>query len=150
MTFQSLGLCAPILAALKEQGYEAPSPIQEQAIPPALAGRDVLGCAQTGTGKTCAFASPILQRLSAARTPAPRPDPHTHPGAGHPDRREFRRLRSTPVPAPHRHFRRSGAEPSGGSPGPRCGYSGGHARPSDGPVSAGLRPAGGSGDLRSG
>ena len=69
MTFQSLGLCAPILAALKEQGYEAPSPIQEQAIPPALAGRDVLGCAQTGTGKTCAFASPILQRLSAARTP---------------------------------------------------------------------------------
>ena len=69
MTFQSLGLCAPILAALKEQGYEAPSPIQEQAIPPALAGRDVLGCAQTGTGKTFAFASPILQRLSAARTP---------------------------------------------------------------------------------
>ena len=69
MTFQSLGLCAPILAALKEQGYEAPSPIQEQAIPPALAGRDVLGCAQTGTGKTCAFASPILQRLSEARTP---------------------------------------------------------------------------------
>ena len=69
MTFQSLGLCAPILAALKEQGDEAPSPIQEQAIPPALAGRDVLGCAQTGTGKTCAFASPILQRLSAARTP---------------------------------------------------------------------------------
>ena len=69
MTFQSLGLCAPILAALKEQGYEAPSPIQEQAIPPALAGRDVLGCAQSGTGKTCAFASPILQRLSEARTP---------------------------------------------------------------------------------
>ena len=69
MTFQSLGLCAPILAALKEQGYEAPSPIQEQAIPPALAGRDVLGCAQTGTGKTCAFAAPILQRLNAARTP---------------------------------------------------------------------------------
>ena len=57
------------MAALKEQGYEAPSPIQEQAIPPALAGRDVLGCAQTGTGKTCAFASPILQRLSEARTP---------------------------------------------------------------------------------
>ena len=68
MTFQSLGLCAPILAALKEQGYEAPSPIQEQAIPPALAGRDVLGCAQTGTGKTCAFAAPILQRLSTSRT----------------------------------------------------------------------------------
>ena len=64
MTFRDLGLCAPILTALKEQGYVAPSPIQEKAIPPALAGRDVLGCAQTGTGKTCAFATPILQRLS--------------------------------------------------------------------------------------
>ena len=64
MTFEDLGLCPQILAALKEEGYEKPSPIQEQAIPPALAGRDVLGCAQTGTGKTCAFAAPILQRLS--------------------------------------------------------------------------------------
>ena len=69
MTFQALGLSAPILTALQEQGYEQPSPIQEKAIPPALAGRDVLGCAQTGTGKTCAFAAPILQRLSAARRP---------------------------------------------------------------------------------
>ena len=67
MTFQTLGLCAPIMTALEEHGYERPSPIQEKAIPPALAGRDVLGCAQTGTGKTCAFAAPILQRLSASR-----------------------------------------------------------------------------------
>lgn len=67
MTFQDLGLKAPILKALAEQGYERPSPIQEKAIPPALAGRDVLGCAQTGTGKTCAFAAPILQRLSGTR-----------------------------------------------------------------------------------
>ena len=67
MTFQTLGLCAPILTALEEHGYERPSPIQEKAIPPALAGRDVLGCAQTGTGKTCAFAAPMLQRLSASR-----------------------------------------------------------------------------------
>ena len=66
MTFRELGLCAPILSALEEQGYEHPSPIQEKAIPPALEGRDVLGCAQTGTGKTCAFATPILQRLSEA------------------------------------------------------------------------------------
>ena len=64
MTFEDLGLCPQILAALREEGYKHPSPIQEQAIPPALAGRDVLGCAQTGTGKTCAFAAPILQRLS--------------------------------------------------------------------------------------
>ncbi|WP_251318289.1 DEAD/DEAH box helicase [Flintibacter muris] len=63
MQFRDLGLNAPILKALAEQGYTKPSPIQEKAIPPALAGRDVLGCAQTGTGKTCAFATPILQRL---------------------------------------------------------------------------------------
>ena len=64
MTFRDLGLIAPILNALSEQGYESPSPIQRKAIPPALQGRDVLGCAQTGTGKTCAFATPILQRLN--------------------------------------------------------------------------------------
>ena len=64
MTFRDLGLSAPILRALEEQGYAKPSPIQEKAIPPALTGRDVLGCAQTGTGKTCAFAAPILQRLN--------------------------------------------------------------------------------------
>ena len=65
MTFRELGLIEPILGALAELGYERPSPIQEKAIPPALTGRDVLGCAQTGTGKTCAFAAPILQRLNA-------------------------------------------------------------------------------------
>ena len=65
MQFRDLGLNAPILRALEEQGYVKPSPIQEKAIPPALTGRDVLGCAQTGTGKTCAFATPILQRLEA-------------------------------------------------------------------------------------
>ena len=69
MQFKDLGLNAPILRALKEQGYDKPSPIQEKAIPPALAGRDVLGCAQTGTGKTCAFASPILQRLEPKTGP---------------------------------------------------------------------------------
>lgn len=67
MTFCELGLIAPILNALEEQGYQRPSPIQEKAIPPALTGRDVLGCAQTGTGKTCAFATPILQRLHAKK-----------------------------------------------------------------------------------
>ena len=69
MTFEQLGLSAPILKALKEQGYVAPSPIQERAIPPALMGRDVLGCAQTGTGKTCAFAVPILQQLDQRPIP---------------------------------------------------------------------------------
>ena len=70
MNFRNLGLSAPILKALTQEGYTEPTPIQRQAIPPALAGRDVLGCAQTGTGKTCAFAAPILQRLSKA---APKP-----------------------------------------------------------------------------
>ena len=69
MTFEQLGLSAPILKALKEQGYVDPSPIQERAIPPALMGRDVLGCAQTGTGKTCAFAVPILQQLDQRPIP---------------------------------------------------------------------------------
>ena len=68
MTFAELGLNAPILKALEQQGYKTPSPIQSKAIPPALAGRDVLGCAQTGTGKTCAFATPILQRLDGKKT----------------------------------------------------------------------------------
>ena len=71
MNFRDLGLTAPILKALTQEGYTDPTPIQRKAIPPALAGRDVLGCAQTGTGKTCAFATPILQRLSG-RTPRPR------------------------------------------------------------------------------
>lgn len=64
-SFEQLKLIDPILRAVKAEGYESPSPIQQQAIPPVLAGRDLLGCAQTGTGKTAAFALPILQRLSA-------------------------------------------------------------------------------------
>ena len=72
MKFNELGLIAPILKALTAQGYAEPTPIQRQAIPPALKGRDVLGCAQTGTGKTCAFAAPILQRLHADVVVGPR------------------------------------------------------------------------------
>ncbi len=64
-TFASLGLSPALLKSLHEEGYDTPTPIQAKAMPPVLAGRDVLGCAQTGTGKTAAFALPILQRLSA-------------------------------------------------------------------------------------
>ena len=64
MTFNDLKLSAPLLKAVSEAGYETPSPIQASAIPPVLEGRDLMGCAQTGTGKTCAFAAPILQQLS--------------------------------------------------------------------------------------
>ena len=64
MLFTDLEIIAPILQALKEEGYTNPTPIQEQAIPLILSGSDLLGCAQTGTGKTAAFAIPMLQLLS--------------------------------------------------------------------------------------
>ena len=67
MSFTSLGLSAPILDALVEQGYETPTPIQVQAIPAILQGKDVMGAAQTGTGKTAGFTLPILERLSKGR-----------------------------------------------------------------------------------
>ena len=63
MQFQSLNIIEPILKSLKEEGYTTPTPIQAQAIPIVLQGTDLLGCAQTGTGKTAAFAIPILQLL---------------------------------------------------------------------------------------
>jgi ATP-dependent RNA helicase RhlE len=70
--FESLGLAQSLLKALKDEGYETPTPIQAKAIPDLLAGRDLLGIAQTGTGKTAAFALPILQRLSPGRIAQPR------------------------------------------------------------------------------
>jgi ATP-dependent RNA helicase RhlE len=63
LTFEQLGLITPLLKALKAEGYTSPTPIQEQSIPVVLDGRDLLGCAQTGTGKTAAFALPIMQIL---------------------------------------------------------------------------------------
>jgi ATP-dependent RNA helicase RhlE len=66
-SFTDLGLAAPILKALAAEGYASPTPIQLQAIPPVLDGRDLIGLAQTGTGKTAAFALPILHRLAANR-----------------------------------------------------------------------------------
>ena len=64
MTFASLGLAAPLLQALETLGYKTPTPIQLQAIPAVLSGRDLMAAAQTGTGKTAGFALPVLQRLS--------------------------------------------------------------------------------------
>src|SRR5882757_6786513 len=66
-SFQDFGLADPISRALKEENYHTPTPIQAQTIPLALAGRDVVGIAQTGTGKTAAFALPILHRILANR-----------------------------------------------------------------------------------
>ncbi len=70
--FASLGLAKPLLSALAAEGYTTPTPIQLQAIPLVMDGKDVLGIAQTGTGKTAAFALPILHRLAENRRPAPR------------------------------------------------------------------------------
>jgi ATP-dependent RNA helicase RhlE len=68
MTFKDLGIIEPILKALQSEGYTVPTPIQSQAIPILLKGKDLLGVAQTGTGKTAAFAIPILQQLYLAKT----------------------------------------------------------------------------------
>ena len=74
MTFEQLHIIPQILEALSQEGYVTPTPIQEKAIPIVLAGRDLLGCAQTGTGKTAAFSIPIIQNLQAKpRTPGRRP-----------------------------------------------------------------------------
>ena len=72
MSFESLNLCEPLLRAVRDQGYTTPTPIQVQAVPPLLLGKDLLGCAQTGTGKTAAFSLPILQKLHQSRQPGPR------------------------------------------------------------------------------
>ncbi|MDH4155434.1 MAG: DEAD/DEAH box helicase, partial [Nitrospira sp.] len=69
--FASLGLEAPLLTTLETLGYEEPTPIQREAIPPLLAGKDLLGQAATGTGKTAAFALPLLQLLAHGITTRP-------------------------------------------------------------------------------
>ncbi|WP_046080305.1 DEAD/DEAH box helicase [Halomonas sp. HG01] len=72
MTFSDLGLCPELLRAIDAQGYTTPTPIQSQAIPAVLGGGDLLGSAQTGTGKTAGFTLPMLQRLKDGRRPAKR------------------------------------------------------------------------------
>ncbi len=79
MKFTELGLNESIVRAIADKGYETPSPIQAQSIPVTMQGHDVFGCAQTGTGKTCAFALPILHRLS---DPSNKPEKSRRTGRG--------------------------------------------------------------------
>ncbi len=69
MSFENLGLCKPLLQAVKEQGYDTPTPIQAQAIPVILSRKDILAGAQTGTGKTAGFTLPMLELLNRAKNP---------------------------------------------------------------------------------
>ena len=95
LSFEQLGLIEPLLRAVKAEGYEQPTTIQEQAIPLVLSGRDVLGCAQTGTGKTAVFALPILQRLAAERPAASAgPDQPGHTAHGQRESAAVRPLRA--------------------------------------------------------
>lgn len=73
MKFSELGIIQPILSALSDEGYTTPTPIQQQAIPHVLQGKDLLGCAQTGTGKTAAFAIPMIQHLAKVYPEVRRP-----------------------------------------------------------------------------
>src|SRR5258707_15622926 len=73
MKFSELGLSPELLQAVLDAGYTNPTPIQEQGIPVVASGRDVLGCAQTGTGKTAAFALPMIDKLTAGRARARMP-----------------------------------------------------------------------------
>src|SRR3546814_18218204 len=73
VTFSDLGLSDEVVSAVATSGYTKPTPIQEKAIPYVLMGRDVLGCAQTGTGKTASFTLPLIDVLSAGRAKARMP-----------------------------------------------------------------------------
>ena len=77
MSFESLGLLPELLRAITDEGYTEPSPIQLKAIPPVLARHDIMGCAQTGTGKTAGFALPILQMLAPHQNTSPSPARHS-------------------------------------------------------------------------
>ncbi len=102
MTFNELNIAEPILRAVREKGYDQPTPIQQQAIPVVLQGKDIFGIAQTGTGKTAAFAIPILQHLGdgpAAAQPRPdageqRPGRRDRRGRSHGKAREYRPVKA--------------------------------------------------------
>ena len=139
MKFNELKLEKNILKALKEAGYSEPTPIQQQAIPPVLEGRDLMGCAQTGTGKTCAFAVPIIQRLAKSegrKGHHPCAHPHADARACAADLRKRVPVRALHAVQCGGHLRRRIAGAAGRGNRTRCGHSHCHAGPSvgfDGP-----------------
>ena len=141
--FSDLNLSAALLKNVAAEGYEIPTPVQLQAIPPILEGRDVLGSAQTGTGKTAAFALPMLHKLAETATggrpenprPRSRPDPRTRP----PDSAELQHLRQGHRPLPPGHLRRGQPEPAGAVAAAGRRHRRRHAWPTDGPDGAGPR-----------
>src|SRR6476646_10354831 len=99
MSFDQLGLSEKVLEAVRAAGFETPTPIQSKAIPPTLERRDVLGLAQTGSGKTAAFALPMLSLLETGQAPhAADVDPRAHPGTGGAGPGSLRAARPQPPP----------------------------------------------------
>src|SRR5687768_17317393 len=97
MRFEDLGLSEPILRAVLAEGYTVPTPIQNKAIPLVLEGKDLFGCAQTGTGKTAAFALPILHQLS--QKPTAKEQQHVRAPGGERSGRDHRAPRhAAPLP----------------------------------------------------
>jgi ATP-dependent RNA helicase RhlE len=99
INFDQLGLADSLLRAVSAEGYHTATPIQQQAIPPVMAGKDLMGCAQTGTGKTAAFALPTLHRLSTSVSPAvaKNPAPAPRPKANSRHRDSFPRADRRPI-----------------------------------------------------
>jgi ATP-dependent RNA helicase DeaD len=143
--FASLGLSPPILQALTEVGYESPSPIQAQTIPHLLAGNDVLGQAQTGTGKTAAFALPILARLDMSQKKPQALVLAPTRELAHPGRRGLPALRHPPARLPRpADLRRPELRPAAQRAQPRRPRRRRHPRPHDRPHRARLpRPLAG-------
>ena len=119
MNFTDLGLVEPLVRAVHEHGYDTPTPIQAQAIPTILSGADLMGGAQTGTGKTAGFTLPMLQRLMAqprrarCQGPAADPcaDPHAHARTRRAGGRKRARLRQVQQAQQHGDVRGVGMQP---------------------------------------
>jgi ATP-dependent RNA helicase RhlE len=99
MSFDALGLTPELLRAVADQGYTEPTPVQREAIPLVLAGRDILAGAQTGTGKTAAFVLPMLQILNAERTPGWKSNGAPEPGRDHRNQQDPRGAAHSPIRA---------------------------------------------------